>query len=159
MHSQAFGFSIKEKNIPKLLAYANVKLLGINFNEGVYEVDFIVCGNYSKLKELIFDLTKNNGECFGQFNPEPSILVKDITLKPSDIKIVGSSKNVINFTFNNIKYVMFKAEKIIEELNNHKNKINLTLIGSANRNEYMGNVSPQIIVSDMEIKDNSLFDF
>lgn len=158
-HSQAFGFSIKEKNIPKLLQYANTKLSEINFNEGVYEVDFIVAGNYSKLNDLIFDLTKNDGESFGQFNPEPKILVKDITLNKKDIRIVGAAKNVINFTFNNIKYVMFKAEKIIDEINGLDNKINLTVIGTPNRNEYMGNVSPQIMISDIEIKEDNYLSF
>lgn len=158
-HSQAFGFSIREKNIPKLLEYANTKLSEINFNEGVYEVDFIVAGNYSRLDDLIFDLTKNDGESFGQFNPEPKILVKDIVLNKKDIRIVGTAKNVINFTFNNIKYVMFKAEKIIEEINGLCNKINLTVIGTPNRNEYMGNVSPQIMISDIEIKEDDYLSF
>lgn len=158
-HSQAFGFSIREKNIPKLLEYANTKLSEINFNEGVYEVDFIVAGNYSRLDDLIFDLTKNDGESFGQFNPEPKILVKDIVLNKKDIRIVGAAKNVINFTFNNIKYVMFKAEKIIEEINGLCNKINLTVIGTPNRNEYMGNVSPQIMISDIEIKEDDYLSF
>lgn len=159
MHSQAFGFSIKEKNIPKLLEYANTKLSEINFNEGVYEVDFIVTGNYSKLDDLILDLTKNDGESFGQFNPEPKILVKNIILNKKDIRIVGAAKNVINFTFNNIKYVMFKAEKIIKEINGLNNKINLTVIGTPNRNEYMGNVSPQIVISDVEIKEDDYLSF
>ena len=159
MHSQAFGFSIKEKNIPKLLEYANVKLSEINFNEGVYEVDFIVVGNYSKLDDLILDLTKNDGESSGQFNPEPKILVKNIILNKKDIRIVGAAKNVINFTFNNIKYVMFKAEKIIKEINGLNNKINLTVIGTPNRNEYMGNVSPQIVISDVEIKEDDYLSF
>lgn len=54
---------------------------------------------------------------------------------------------------------MFKAEKIIEEINGLGNKINLTVIGTPNRNEYMGNVSPQIMISDIEIKEDNYLSF
>ena len=58
MHSNAAGCGIKLNSVDKLYNYANHKLANINFNEGFYEADFVVSGNYSGLSNLIFDLDK-----------------------------------------------------------------------------------------------------
>ena len=55
-HANAAGFSIKEKNISKLYDYANEELKDVDFNEGYYEADFVVSGNYSDLDGLVMDI-------------------------------------------------------------------------------------------------------
>ena len=58
MHECAHGVSIHKKNIDKLISYANEELKDINFNEGVYEIDFIRNSNAPDLKDLINVLGK-----------------------------------------------------------------------------------------------------
>ena len=57
-HNNAAGFGIKNSDVDKLILYANEKLANVNFNEGFYEADFVVNGNYSELNSLIFDLDR-----------------------------------------------------------------------------------------------------
>ena len=57
-HECAHGVSIHKKNIDKFISYANEELKDINFNEGVYEIDFIRNSNAPDLKDLINELGK-----------------------------------------------------------------------------------------------------
>lgn len=157
-HASAAGFGIKISNISKLYDYANEKLKDINFNEGFYEVDFIVNGNCSYLPNMIVDL--DNGKyIYGQNCPEPVIAVNNITVDRNNIQIIGSNKDTLKITFNNIVYVKFKAQELIEELKQYQDKISLTIVGRGNLNEWGGRVTPQIFIDDIEIKELNEFEF
>lgn len=156
-HSSAAGYSLKNSNVEKLLNYCNVQLKDVDFNEGAYDVDFVVNGNCSYLKNLIFELEKGRG-LFGQGNPEPVIAIENITLPQSKISIIGSNKDTVRFEYNGITYVKFKALKIIEELKNY-NKINITVIGRGNINEWGNRRTPQILIDDISFEEINEFSF
>lgn len=40
----------------KLVDYANKELANVDFNEGFYEADFVVQGNYSEITNLVMDI-------------------------------------------------------------------------------------------------------
>ena len=157
-HANAAGFSIKESNVDKLTAYANEKLKDINFNEGFYEADFVVQGNCSYLTDMIIDLEKGRS-LWGQQNDEPVIIVKDITINVSDIQTIGSYKDTLKFTFNGVTYIKFKAKALIEELFLQSGKINITVAGRSNLNSFGGKTTPQIFLSEIEVKECSAYDF
>lgn len=157
-HANAAGFSIKESNVDKLTAYANEKLKDINFNEGFYEADFVVQGNCSYLTDMIIDLEKGRA-LWGQQNDEPVIIVKDITINVSDIQVIGSYKDTLKFTFNGVTYIKFKAKALIEELFLQSGKINITVAGRSNLNSFGGKTTPQIFLSEIEVKECSAYDF
>ena len=150
-HGNAAGFSIKESNIDKLNDYANEKLKDINFNEGYYEADFIVNGNCSYLGDMITDLDKGK-QLWGQNNDEPVIIVENITISDTDIKIIGANKDTLRFTFNGITYVKFKAASLISQIMDKFGKLNITAAGRANINRWNGSESPQILLDEIEIK-------
>jgi single-stranded-DNA-specific exonuclease len=58
-HANAAGFSLKSNNVSKLYDYANEKLKDVNFNEGYYDADFVISGNYSDISNLVMDLGSN----------------------------------------------------------------------------------------------------
>ena len=157
-HANAAGFSIKESNVDKLTAYANEKLKDINFNEGFYEADFVVQGNCSYLTDMIIDLERGRA-LWGQQNDEPVIIVKDITINVSDIQVIGSYKDTLKFTFNGVTYIKFKAKALIEELFLQSGKINITVAGRSNLNSFGGKTTPQIFLSEIEVKECSAYDF
>ena len=157
-HGNAAGFSIKQSNVDKLTAYANEKLKDINFNEGYYEADFVVQGNCSYLADMITDLERGRS-LWGQQNDEPIIIVKDITLDVKDIQAIGSYKDTLKFTFNGITYVKFKAKALLDELFLKSGKINITIAGRGNINNWGGKLTPQILLDEMEIKECSEEDF
>lgn len=83
-HANACGFAVPVSNIQKLLNYANEKLANFDFNEGSYDVDFIIKNNSVNLEELITDLCRGT-KYWGQGNPEPVIAVEGINIDASDI--------------------------------------------------------------------------
>ena len=113
-HQGAAGFGIPANNVDKLIDYANEKLKDVNFNEGYYEADFIVHGNCSYLSTLISDLDRIK-DTFGQGNPEPKIVVEDITIVPTSIQVMGTYQDTVKFNFNGIEYIKFKAKDLIKE--------------------------------------------
>ena len=113
----------------------------MNFNEGFYEVDFIVKGNFSKLPDLIKDLDRGK-KFFGQGCKEPVIVIEDIALPPSSYSIIGKASDTLRFEFNGITYIKFKATDLIEELKEKKGNLNITVIGRGNINTWGGYNKP-----------------
>jgi single-stranded-DNA-specific exonuclease len=107
-HANAAGFSLKENNVSKLYDYANRELKDIDFNEGYYEADFVVSGNYSDIGNLVTDLG-THADLWGQQNKEPVIIVENITIPKKSIQYIGSKKDTIKFIFNDMVYMIFKA--------------------------------------------------
>ena len=58
---------------------------------------------------------------------------------------------------NGVTYVMFKANRLIEEVQG-KTEFTLEIVGRANRNEWAGTVTPQIMIEDYNFR-NTLLDF
>lgn len=149
---------MKISNIPKLIEYTNEKLKDVDFNEGLYEVDFIVNANCDYLDNLIFDL--DGGKyLWGQGCEEPMLAVENITLKKSDIAIIGSNKDTLRFTFNGITYIQFKAKELIDKINSYTEKINITVVGRGNINVWGGRQTPQILIDEIDISNCDINSF
>lgn len=157
-HANSAGFSIKKANVSKLLAYANKQLELVNFHEGFYEVDFILNGNSTKLKELIFDLEKGKF-LWGQNCSEPLIVSRYIPIEKKQFQIIGTNKDTIKFEYNNIVYIKFHAKELIKRINelNDKGTYLLEVIGKGNINCWNGGETPQILIEDLNIEDDNGF--
>lgn len=158
-HANAAGFSLKSNNVSKLYDYANEKLKDVNFNEGYYDADFVIPGNYSDISNLVMDLGSNTS-LWGQQNKEPIIIVENITIPKNQIQYIGSKKDTIKFVFNGMTYMIFKAQDVIDEINAFDNdNLNITCAGRANINRWGGRTVPQIYVDEIELKESSIYDF
>lgn len=94
-----------------------------------------------------------------QGNPEPIIIINNIPIKHSDISIIGSKNDTVRFSFNGITYIKFKATDLIKELELYPENLNITIAGRANINEWGGRRSPQILITEIELKENNIYDF
>ena len=158
-HANAAGFSLKSNNVSKLYDYANEKLKDVNFNEGYYDADFVISGNYSDISNLVMDLGSNTS-LWGQQNKEPIIIVENITIPKNQIQYIGSKKDTIKFVFNGMTYMIFKAQDVIDEIKAFNNDIlNITCAGRANINKWGGRMVPQIYIDEIELKESSIYDF
>lgn len=158
-HANAAGFSLKNCNVSKLYDYANEKLKDVDFNEGYYEADFVVSGNYSDLSGLVTDIGSNS-DLWGQQNKEPVIIVENITIPKSSIQKIGSKKDTVKFIFNDMVYMIFKAQDIIDQIDSFSgDTLNITCAGRANINKWGGRTTPQIYVDEIELKESSIYDF
>lgn len=90
-----------------------------------------------------------------QGNPEPLIHITDINITKNDIQILGRNADTLKITKFGIVYMKFHAKDMIQELAEY-DSIKLEIVGRANLNEYYGNVTPQIFISNYEISDNML---
>jgi single-stranded-DNA-specific exonuclease len=150
-HDNAFGISIKNSDLAKFHKMANEKLAQYDFGENVYDVDFEREAYATDIKAIIFDLAQYT-IIWGQQNNEPVIAVKDLVVRADDIQVIGKNKDTLKISKNGITYIKFFAKDLISEISKY-NEMQLTIVGTANLNEWMGNVTPQILIKDIDIKE------
>lgn len=153
-HANAAGASILDNNLKAFHEYANEALKDINFNEGMYDVNFIREPNASDLEDLIYDLASNTN-IWGQGNPEALIFVPNIYLDSTDYKVIGINKDTVRFEKNGVIFIKFHASDLIEQLGKC-NEIKISVVGKPNINKWMNTQSAQLLIEDYEVIDNLL---
>lgn len=157
-HQLAHGASISQKNLELLHSWANEKLKDVDFNEGVWEVDFIF--DITNIKELphIIDDLEDYKTTWGQCNPDPIVAVRGIKGNVLNTVIKGATKNTVEISYRDVKYLFFKCTP--EEVKNLTSKdIVLDIVGNVSINYYNGRSTPQVIVKDYEIYESFGMDF
>ena len=101
------------------------------------------------IERMIIDLGDHE-ELYGQGFPEPLIHIRDINITQKDIQLMGKNQDTVKIIKNDITYIKFHAKDMIEELNKYK-EIKLEVVGRANLNEWMGNITPQIFIVNYQI--------
>lgn len=155
-HANAHGVSIHKNLLESFLKYADEELKDVDFNENVYEVDLIVDGENPYLADIITDLG-GLSEIWGQGMEEPLIAIENIHLNKNNVQGIGAKKDTVKFTVNGITYIKFKDETLLDKLTAN-DTMKVTILGRANLNEWMGNITPQIIIENYEIIDTT-YDF
>ena len=150
-HAQAHGFSIPLKNIEAFTNYANEQLANVNFNEGVYQVDFVK-NSSDNILDLVLEIGSAS-ELWAKGNEEPYIVIKDIILDPSEVQTIGGNKDTVKFNVGGIDFLKFKDAAFAEKLKSMK-EIKITILGRANINNFMGNISPQMFIEDYDLVDS-----
>ena len=150
-HDNAFGISIKNSDLAKFHKMANEELAQYDFGENVYDVDFEREAYATDIKAIIFDLAQYTN-IWGQQNSEPVIAIKNLVVRADDIQVIGKNKDTLKISKNGITYIKFFAKDLISEISKY-NEMQLTIVGTANLNEWMGNITPQILIKDIDIKE------
>lgn len=153
-HDNACGIGILDKNLAAFHEYANKELANVDFGESWYEVNFERIAADTDIEDLIFDITSHE-DIWGQQNNEPLIHIKDINITKRDIQIMGKNQDTVKITKFGIAYMKFHAKEFLEELAKYDN-VKLEVVGRANLNEWMGNYTPQIFISNYQIEDGTL---
>lgn len=151
-HDNACGISILNSNLAKFHAIANEKFKNLDFGESVYIADFARDSYAEDLKAIISDLAQYEF-VWGQQNNEPTILITDINLTKSDISIIGKNKDTLRFQVNGITYIKFFAKELIEKINRINGVMRLTIVGTANLNEWNFKITPQVLIKDLDIEE------
>ena len=153
-HDNACGIGILDKNLAAFHDYANKELADMDFGESWYEVNFERIAADTDIEDLIVDIASHE-DLWGQQNNEPLIHIKDINITKRDIQIMGKNQDTVKITKFGIAYMKFHAKDFIEELGKYDN-VKLEVVGRANLNEWMGNYTPQIFISNYQIEDGTL---
>lgn len=153
-HDAAFGQGILAKKIQALMDYANTKLNPKDF-ENCYTVDYILDAKDDNY-DLMYALAEHP-EYFGNHIDEITVVIKNIPL--SNIMIMGTNKDSIKISYNNIDFVKFKDTNFIEKVQEDRMKL-LNIYGKININNYMSRTSLQVFCNDYEfVEDASKYDF
>lgn len=88
---------------------------------------------------------------------EPLIVIENLHLSKNDIQAIGAKKDTVKFTINGVTYIKFKDETLLEKLTKNLT-MTVTILGKANLNDYMGQITPQIFIENYEIHDTT-YDF
>lgn len=153
-HSGAFGAAITESKIEDFIRDTNELYKDVDFTP-TYWVDYIwnsrtIDGN------KILDIAELN--IYGQEIPESLVAVEDIYLRPEMVTLMGLEKGhpTIKIQIGNISLIKFKASEELYEEMCGDNMI-LTCVCKCNKNEWNGNVNPQLIIEDFELREEWVF--
>ena len=94
-------------------------------------------------------------DIWGQGNSEPRIHFKDINITKNDVRIMGKNQDTVKIEKFGIAYMKFHAKDMIAELAKF-DEVKLEVVGRANLNEWMGNYTPQIFISNYQVENNAL---
>jgi single-stranded DNA-specific DHH superfamily exonuclease len=153
-HDNACGIGIYDKNLSAFHEYANEKLANVDFGENWYEVNFERIAADQDIEQLIYNIAEHE-DLWGQGNPEPLIHIKDINITKHDVQIMGKSADTVKIVKFGIAYMKFHAKQMLEDLAKY-DVIKLEVVGRANLNEWMGQYTPQIFISNYQVEDGTL---
>jgi len=154
-HESAFGISIPESKFEEFVQNTNEQYKDVPHSP-IYWVDFIWNANNIEVKTIL-DIAEAK-DFWGQEISEPYICLENIDLNSTTIQGLSMDKHpTIKIHLNNgIDIMKFKSSE--EELDEFSkpNQI-LTAICRCNKNEWMGNITPQLIIEDYELREEWIF--
>lgn len=163
-HGNAFGFEIKEENIPITRQKANKALEKVKI-EDMYKVDYEI--PIGRLKNKHVEQVGRWQELWGNQLDEPLFAITDIYISTDKIKLIGSKKNLIKFEANNITFVKkYANEEIYNSMILKKSKglskkrverVRLNIVGKFVVNVWEDKEYPQIEIVDFNVvEDNEI---
>lgn len=156
-HPNACGIGITFDRIIEANNLFNKQLKDIVF-EDVYDVDFIVPSSGIN-KDFVLSINKYS-DIWGGGIDEPLIAFTGMIIVVDDINLMGKEQNTIKFTYRDIEFIKFncKEEEITKIKNNGKN-IEIDVVGRCKINDYKGNTTAQVMISDFVVKQTKKFVF
>lgn len=157
-HAGAFGLSIKQENIDKFIEKTNIILEKMP-STAVYYVDYIFNGQDVDPKTII-DIA-NMKPLWGKDVDESYIAVKGLKINKNNIILMSPDKsptlkitlnngvNIIKFNSSEEEYLKYAVDGYVE----------VDIVGKCNSNQWLGHITPQILVEQMEIKDRKDYYF
>lgn len=157
-HPGAFGLGILEQNIPTFIEKTD-ELLKDMPNEAIYYVDYIYQGNNINLDNIL--TIANMQDLWGKDIDEPFICIEHLKVTSDMVTVYNKKNNTLKIvTPQGLSLIKFKAtDEECYMLQNTNGYYELNIIGRANKNEWMGNITPQIFIEDYQIVDRSDFVF
>ncbi len=157
-HEGAFGLCIKEENIEKFLEETD-KILAQYPDEACYHVDYLWEGDHVD-GQIIEDIA-DYGFLWGKDMPESKVGIKNLKITKDNISLKSADKNpTLCITLPECEIIKFGSSKEeYESLRQEDGFTTINLVGTCGKNEWMGTVTPQIMLEDYEIVNSSKYYF
>jgi hypothetical protein len=159
MHEGAFGICIPAQNINKFISATDEALKDMP-SEALYYVDYIYNGNNVNPLNIL-DIASMD-DFWGKDLSESIVAIENLTIVPEMVTIYNKSSITIKIQLNNnVTLMLFNAtEKDCDKLQtNNTGYVKINCVGKCHLNEWNGNESPQIFITEYEIVDSSKYFF
>lgn len=153
-HANAFGCEIDADKLDSFIERFNEQYKDVD-QTPTYWVDYI-WNSRTIDGHKILDI--GDFDIYGQEIPESLVAVKDISLRPEMITLMGLEKGhpTLKIQIGNISIIKFRASEELYEQMCQDNMV-LTVIGKCSKNKWNNIITPQIIVEDMELREEWIF--
>ena len=151
-HANAHGTFIEPDKIQPLRDYANSTLNPQIFDDKVFEVDYW----FHTGEEINRDMLHTFAACtdiWGNGLPRP-IFAFDFNFKCAEVQIMGATGDSVKIKHDGVDFVVLKNPTVAEKIKGMQNG-HVQIVGAPNLNEWMGRCSVQVMVSDIEITEES----
>lgn len=149
-HANAHGVFIEPEKVQLLRNYANAKINPQIFDDTVFEVDYWFHTGEPIDRDMLYEFASYEG-LYGNSIPQPKFAF-DFNFKDTDVRFMGKNGTSVKITVDKVSFVIFSDSNLTTLLQT-KTFAHAQIIGRPQLNEWMGNVSVQVIVDDIEIKD------
>lgn len=150
-HQNAFGISIDADRIEEFLDKTDAALVNMT-SEPVYYVDYIYNG--ADVNPIDILTISDLSNLWGKDLDEAMVAVKDIKISKDLITVYRKTSNTLKITLpNKVSLMKFNAtDEECEMLENQTGAyIQMDIVGKCHKNEWLGNITPQIFIEDWEI--------
>jgi len=157
-HPAAAGLTIEKSNIEELRARLNDLAQAWLIEDDFVPIEKVeaICN----LNDIDLNLVKELESMgpFGIGNPNPRLLITESEV--SDVIVLGKEKQHLKLMLKNdtklIEALLYKNGDLKRDIAKHAN---IKLIGELAKNEWKGQVKPQIIIKDLHISELQVFDW
>ena len=149
-HANAHGVFIEPEKVQLLRNYANAKINPQIFDDTVFEVDYWFHTGEPIDRDMLYEFASYDA-LYGNSIPQPKFAF-DFNFKNTDVRFMGKNGTSVKITVDKVSFVIFSDSNLTALLQT-KTFAHAQIIGRPQLNEWMGNVSVQVIVDDIEIKD------
>ena len=154
-HQGAFGLGIEEQWIEEFLNKTD-EILADMPDEPMYYVDYIYEGNQVEPQHIL-DIA-NYEEFWGKDIDEPMIAIKNLKVSRDMITLMSPDKKpTLKITLpNKVSLIKFgSSQEEYDKLcpDNDYTVVEVNIVGTCNKNEWNGWVTPQIFIEDYELSD------
>lgn len=149
-HANAMGIGIKRDKVQNLIDYANVALADFDFTAS-YDVDFIYTYNDFKAQDIV-DIGSMKS-LWGKGIEEAVVVIKGVKVTKENITLMSRDRNpTIKITLpNGTSLIKFKASEEEYESLISEGFVELDVLGTCAVNEWMGNITGQVLIKEYEI--------
>ena len=158
-HPNAFGLQLREEAVPAFLSLTDEILKDMS-NEAIYYVDYIFKGK--NVDGSVILQIADMANYWGSEMNEPFVAVEHLKVTSSMVEIYRKTTNTIKISLDNgVSIMKFNAdEELCEKLTtNNTGYMEMDIVGKCNKNEWCGNVTPQIFIEDFNITDSNKYYF
>ena len=154
-HQGAFGLGIEKNNINNFIQATDKILLDMP-DEPMYYVDYIYEGNQVEAQHIL-DIA-NYEEFWGKDIDEPMIAIKNLKVSRDMITLMSPDKKpTLKITLpNKVSLIKFgSSQEEYDKLcpDNDYTVVEVNIVGTCNKNEWNGWVTPQVFIEDYELSD------